>query len=108
MVEIIPENIREDNELSQAEKETNILFEKTTDEVFVHSSEGGIMRRLIQHPLFTVTNVTEKDGSIVSVKGRLPIGVLSIGSKERKHGGHASIVTNGVMNKDENANIDLE
>ena len=104
-IELTPDNVSEDNNLSQAEKETNIWFDKTTDKAFVHTSEGGIMRRLLQHPEFEVTDYHENEGNIVSIKGLFPIAALSFGSKPRKQKGHANIVTNGVMGGEDNAKI---
>lgn len=107
MTELIPENVKEDNNLTQAEKETNIWFDKTGNNAIMFTSEAGIMRRLLQHPLFTVTDYNEREGNIVSVKGEFPIEALSLGSRKRKQSGHSNIITNGVMNKDENAKIEV-
>jgi len=106
-VDLTPDNVTEDNDLCQAEKETNIWFDKTTNDAEVFTREGGIMRRLLQHPEFVVTDYNEKDGEIVGLKGQIPIACLSFGSTPRKQTGHANIVTNSVMNNGENAKIEI-
>ena len=106
-IEITPDNVAEDSSLTPAEKETNIWFDKEIDKAVVYTREGGIMRRLLQHPEFDVNNVNEKDGKIVGVKGRFPIDAISFGSKPRKNGGHASMITNGVMNMENNATVSI-
>lgn len=108
MTEITPERVKEDSDLNQAEKETNILFDKTSDDVRISTAEGGLMRRLIQHPSFEINSITEKDGNIVNVVGTMPIGVISIGQSERKQKGHSGLITNGVMRTEENASINLQ
>lgn len=104
-IDITPENIREDTRLNQVEKETNVWFDKELDCAKVFSSEGGIMRRLVQHPLFTVTDYEEYKGNIVGLKGTFPIAALSFGSTVRKQKGHANVITNGVMNSGDDAEI---
>lgn len=105
MTEILPENVKEDNDLTKAEKETTINFDKESNKAHLFTSEGGLMRRMIQHPLFEINEYTEKDGKITSIKGMIPTTALSIGSTERGQKGHAQIVSNTVTQKEENAKV---
>lgn len=107
MTDISPENVTEDNDLTPKEKETNIRFDKTTNNATIFTSEGGIMRRLLQHPEAEIINVKEKGEDIVGMKAIVPIAIISISSSPRKQTAHSTMVTNGVTVKDENAKISI-
>jgi hypothetical protein len=85
--------IREDSDLTPGEKETMIRFSKTDGMATVYSESGGIMRRLMNHPEADVHPDRVMDGTVVAVRGEVPIGCLKIMANERKNGGHSTVVS---------------
>ena len=65
-----------------SEDETTIRIAKDLDSVRIWSSENGISNRLSAHPEYD---------------GKLMIGYLTVKSKPRKAGNHASVVTSTVF-----------
>jgi len=108
-MKFIPENVsvREDSRLETFEKETTININGNDNQAKIFSAKAGIIRRLIQHPEFTVTAYTKHKENITSITGRIPIGCISIGSKPRKSTSLSAIVSNSVSQKDENASVEL-
>jgi hypothetical protein len=110
--EKLVEAVAEDQKLTPDEKETVFRFAKDEDTVGIYTEEGGLMRRLIQHPKFrleslrTVTKETwgkhvDPDdfnaGSITGVDGWAPVSVLSLKTSSRKTSQHAAIVPDRVL-----------
>lgn len=107
MTESITELVKEDSDLTPAEKETSINFTKTEDRARVFTAEAGLMRRLLQHSEFQVghvvtesrarvESVAELDATntaIVGVKGTIPVGALKIQRTARASSGHASVIS---------------
>lgn len=101
--------VGEDSSLTPQEKETTIHFPKDRDRATVFSAEAGIMRRLLQHPLFEAERYVPADGPavenveelhvpgvvIVGLKGSIPVGTLKISARARSASGHASVVSRG-------------
>ena len=104
------ELVAEDSDLTPSEKETSINFTKSEDRARVFTSERGLMRRLLQHPLFEVdhlvpesgakvTDVQELDATdtqITGVKGTIPVGAVKLRTSTRSSSGHASVVSYNV------------
>lgn len=110
--------VAEDPRLEPIEKETNIGFTKdgfpTTaatqfdqDVARVFTEEGGISRRLLQHPHFTADCIRVNDslgdarsiepgnfdgGKITAVGGYIPVGTIKIKKRRRSAAGHSSMV----------------
>lgn len=109
------EAVREDTDLSPAEKETLVRFDKTTDDAWVYTAEAGLARRLLAHPeaeiLFLVTvdggrrpNVRPEayDGEeVVGVEARLPIACLLVKSRPRATDQHAQVISSATPGGDE-------
>jgi hypothetical protein len=108
--------VTEDEKLGIVEKETTIKFAKPDNRVLIYTEEGGLMRRLLQHPEFQIRHlrVTTEDswgarigpddfdgGSITGVDGWLPIGVLSLKTTSRTTSQHAAIVSERVLREGE-------
>lgn len=106
------EAVAEDGNLMPVEKETSIGFNKPETRLRIYTEEGGLMRRLIQHPNFDCESLritTEyswgkridpddfEGGVITGVDGYLPIGVLTIGTSTRSTASHAEIVSERVL-----------
>ena len=87
------DDIREDPELTPTEKETMIRFSKTDGMATVYSESGGIMRRLMNHPEADVHPDRTIDGTVVAVRGEVPIGCLKVMANERKNGGQSEVVS---------------
>jgi len=113
--ERLVEVVAEDRRLEPVEKETLFRFDKTEDRISVYTEEGGLMRRLLQHPEFRLESlrvVTEEswgehvdpddfdEGSITGVDGWVPIGVLSLKTSSRSISQHAAIVPDRVLREE--------
>jgi len=86
-------DITEDNDLSPAEKEVMIRFDKDTQLLTVHSEVGSVSRALASRDDFEQTDARRNEqGQIVSVTGHLPLGVLKIQQNARKHGSFSTVV----------------
>ena len=99
--------VREDPDLTPAEKETALRFAKDEDRATVFTAEAGLTRRLLAHAEFAVEEVVLADGShaphvealdasedaVVGVRGTLPVGCLKVRASSRSPGGHARMVT---------------
>lgn len=104
--------VREDPDLLPAEKETHANFSQRDDEAHVKSEIGCHMRRLLQHPHFTLidyrTTEIDSEPQIVRVEGFLPIGCISIGYSPRKDSSLANVVSNNVLKTDEQCSVELD
>ena len=80
------------------------------DQALVDSEIGSHMRRLLQHPHFTLTDYRtaeiDSEPCIIYVDGLLPIGCLSISATPRKDSSLASVVSGNVLRDSENCKID--
>ena len=80
--------IRERPDLSAPEKETHIQFSRGDERATIETEIGCHMRRLREHPLFTLTDYRtieiDSELHIVRVNGVLPIGCISVTSSPRK------------------------
>lgn len=103
---------REDPRLEPLEKETTFRFARDESVVTFFTAESGVGRRLIVHPevvLEAVVLMDENrrptvdpaevtaDEDVVGVRGRFPVGALSIKASPRKNDQHAQIVSNRVF-----------
>lgn len=91
----------EDSDLLPSEKETAIRWSKDEEYIHVHSDIASVVRRLLAHPEFTETSRRTVEGDVVTVRGMLPLGVLTIKEKPRKHGSHAEVVSGAVLREAE-------
>jgi hypothetical protein len=92
-VELKPENVREDPDLSRMEKETILRFAKDQDRATLHTDNGALVRRAIRHPRVKIETHNVHEGSITSIRATLPIGLVSISGKPRKDSGQASVIS---------------
>lgn len=106
--EMLIESVAEADELDPCEKETIIKFTKADDTLSIYTEEGGLMRRLMQHPGFEIDSLRDSNGAQVSVndteesqitgvKGSIPIPALGIRTSLRTNSDHASIVSEAVL-----------
>ena len=86
----------EDPNLYPEEKETSIWFSRSDDRATVHTDEASLTRRLLAHPEAEPipTNMTIRDGNVMSFYGTVPVGCLKVLSNPRESGGHYSVVSN--------------
>ena len=92
-VELKPENVREDPDLSRVEKETILRFAKDQDRATLHTDNGALVRRAIRHPRVRIESHNVHEGAITSIRATLPIGLVSISGKPRKDSGQASVIS---------------
>ena len=92
--ESISDRVYEDSELLPAEKETTINFDKSREKATVFSAAASIVRRLIKHTAFEIEDLTEKDGDVVSVLGKIPVAALKVVAHPRSDKGHRHVVSN--------------
>jgi hypothetical protein len=90
-------DVAEDSELLPEEKETILRLSKSEGRVNVFSEEASIMKRLLEHPEGDVEPDRVVDGTVMAVKGTIPVGTLSISRDGRQTEGHAEIVSNSVI-----------
>ena len=101
------ERVREDYGLRPSEKEITLTLSKTDERAGVYVEIGGLMQRVLAHPLFELEQVRVpgegavpvkrlragefSDSDIVAVGGTVPKGVLKLRSTARSTSGFASI-----------------
>jgi hypothetical protein len=105
---------KDDPELTPQEKETTLRFARDESEIHFFAAEAAIGRRFLAHPESTVEEVVvleegarrardprevERGARIVSVRGRLPVGALTIKRDPRSSGSHATIITSRVLDE---------
>lgn len=109
---------RADPDLAPAERETTFAFAVDEDCARVHTEEASVIRRLLSHGDVRVdalavfdgerrhTRTLEEvlgeggpDGSVVRLRGRLPLRYLTVGSVGRNHDEHAAVVSEGVFDE---------
>lgn len=114
--EDLADETRADPGLTPAERETTLAFAVDEGSVRIHTEEAAIIRRLLHHGDVRVdalgvfdgdrrrTLSLEEalaeggpDGSVVRLKGRLPVRYLTVGSVGRAHDEHAPVVSEGVF-----------
>jgi hypothetical protein len=86
-------DITEDNDLTPAEKEVMVRFDKEEQRLTVHSEIGSVSRALATRDDFEQTGArTNEDGETVAITGHLPLGVLKIQQNARKHGSFSTVI----------------
>lgn len=85
----------EDPSLSPSEKEVNIRVDKQSQRLAVHSEIASVTRALYHRDDFEETGRRVVDGDVVSIRGKLPMGVLKVQKNAREYGSFASIVSDG-------------
>jgi hypothetical protein len=104
--------VEEDKVLTPVEKETTIRFSKVDDHATVYTEEGGLIRRLLQHPHFEIDSLRGttadawgkeiapndfEEGSITGVRGTIPIEALVFQTSLRKTSQHSAVVPESVL-----------
>lgn len=116
--EDLVDETRADPGLTPAERETTIGFAVDEAEARIHTEEASLIRRLLSHgdvridalgifdgdrrhtrTLGEVLAEDGPDGSVVRLKGRLPVRYLTVGSVGRSHDEHAPVVSEGVFDE---------
>jgi hypothetical protein len=101
------QRVREDYELQPAEKEITFTLSKADERARVYVEIGGLMQRLLAHPLFELGQARVpgegavpakrlhagefSDSDIVAVGGTVPKGVVKLRSNARSTSGFAAI-----------------
>lgn len=88
---------REDPDLAPAEKELTIRGAKDQDHLRVHSDLSTVTRYLLDHPSADILDRREKDGDVVSVEAKIPIGLLGLSNKPRKSDHYSGVVSNSEL-----------
>ena len=101
------ESVREDPDLTPAEKEVSVLFTKESERAVVYAEVAGVTRRLLAHPLFEVDSLRVAGdghhgacvapdefggGEVTGVRGTVPIGTLKVRAASRKSSQWADVV----------------
>lgn len=84
--------VASDPTLSSAERETCIRWSADESRATVHSDEPAIVRALLAHEHFETTEERRSDGTVVSVRGTLPIGCLTVKGTRRSSDAHYKVV----------------
>lgn len=104
------DRVDRDPELGGDEKETTISMLGQADRFTIYSAKPTIVKSLLQHNHFDLdwtriirqnqsvqledrNHLKDSEGSIVAVKGTMPIGVLNIKYKPRTNNNQSSIIT---------------
>jgi len=103
----LTDGVREDPDLTPAEKEVSVTFTKERGCAVVYAEVAGVTRRLLAHPLFEAETLRvsgegyhgarvvpdEFDGgAITGVRGTIPIGTLKVRAASRKSSQWADVV----------------
>lgn len=75
-----------------ADKRTEIEWQRYDDRATVFSDEEAIVRRLLRHPLFESEQVLESDGEPIAVQGNFPVAAVRLGTFQRYNKGHARVL----------------
>jgi hypothetical protein len=108
------EAVREDPDLTPAEKETILRFDKPADSAWVYTAEAGLARRLLAHPEAEILYLVAVDGDrrpnvapenydgedVVGVEARLPIACLLVKGRPRASDQHAQVISNATRGGD--------
>ncbi|MFB6082060.1 MAG: hypothetical protein ABEJ67_04480 [Halanaeroarchaeum sp.] len=104
--------VREDAGLTRFEKETAFTFTKADSTVSTYSEEGGLMRRLLLHPVVEITELRVNhgdtfgvrvhpedytEGAITGVRAEAPIGLLKLMQEPRRTEKHSEVVSREVL-----------
>lgn len=99
--------VREDDSLTPAEKETTIRCARDETVATIHSEISSMVKGFISHPEFQIKEIricdddgwgkwispSDWDGDVImGIKGNIPIGCLKIKSKSRKNNWHSSVI----------------
>lgn len=109
------ENVREDPDLSPAEKETQFRWARDEHTAHVYTENTGLLSGLLLHPEFEVTELRVSDedrfgarvmpneydgGKVTGVKGRLDIGALKVLGTARSTKQHSKVISDTVREND--------
>ena len=111
----VPENlqtlvsaVREDPDLLPEEKETTLQFANVDHSATLFSEQGGVVRRLLRHPLFdigwirvyeetapnqTMSPVEYTSGAVTAVYGSFPVKAIKLMSRSRSDPAPCKIVS---------------
>lgn len=110
----LPDRVDRDPMLNGDEKETTITMYGSDSQFDIYSAKPTIIKSLLKHDHFELkearvigsddthrvnelNELEETRGDIVAVKGKMPIGVLSVKSKPRTNNHQSSIVTSETI-----------
>ena len=107
------ERVAPDPDLKLKERETTFSFADDEDRARVHSASPAVVRRLLAHDEVSIRSATLHDGEgvetvdgdtlrdtgadIVSVRGTLPVGCLSVRTNSRKSDQSSKVVSDKVL-----------
>jgi hypothetical protein len=107
------QRVSADPDLTLKERETTFSFADDEDRARIHSASPAVVRRLLAHDEVRITNATIHDGEgvetvsgeslpdttgdIVSVRGTLPVGFLSVKTVGRSTNQAAKVISDGVL-----------
>ena len=107
------DRVAPDPDLKLKERETTFTFADDEDRARVHAASPGIVRRLLAHDEVSIISATIHDGEgienisgdalrdstgdIVSIRGRVPVGCLSVKAVARNNNQAANVVSDGVF-----------
>jgi hypothetical protein len=108
--------VKEHPKWNPHEKETTLGFIKPEDRFRFFTSEAGITRRVLQHPLFEIDGLSVRTnegsqstephryagGDIVGVRAHAPIGVLKLKERSRSPSRHADIISRDAAGRSSN------
>jgi hypothetical protein len=111
----LTERVAPDPDLKLKERETMFSFADDEDRARVHSASPAVVRRLLAHDEVSITSATIHDGEgvenisgdalrdstgdIVSIRGRVPVGCLSVKAVGRNNNQAANVVSGGVFDE---------
>lgn len=90
-------DVTEDSRLSPEEKQLSFTTTKRDDHVHVHSEVASVTRWLIEHPAVEVTDLREREGSVVACSAQFPIGLMKLSAKPRQSDQFSGIVSYGQL-----------
>jgi hypothetical protein len=109
----LTERVAPDPDLKLKERETTFSFADDEDRARVHSASPAVVRRLLAHDEVSITSATihdgegvenisgpalpDSNGDIVSVRGELPVGCLSVKTVPRNNNQAGNVVSDGVL-----------
>lgn len=76
--------VRDDPDLTSAEKETLIHWSRDDERLRIHSEQAVVVKWLVRHPQFRERDRRVKDGVLHAVTGTLPVGALKLSGSPRK------------------------
>jgi hypothetical protein len=84
-------DVKSDPDLDMREKETAITWTNDSETATVYTDQRAMVRGLLEHDHAEILHERVKDGHVVGVKAKVPVGCIKVKGKPRKDNSNSRV-----------------